>query len=302
MSERLQVTIRLATLADTPAMLDLTSKIWDGDDYVPQVWQEWLDDPLGLLVAAEESQGRMVGLGKLSQLTLDDWWLQGLRTHPDFEGRGVAAQVHDFLVDYWEKHGQGALRLATNSIRYPVHHLCERTGFRRVGEYSYYEAPTLRETSMDFETVYENQVQTALDYLLVSPLFDQVNRLIDMGWEWQTPSFGVLQKVARQGHLHWWQGRRGLIGYYLDEDEPRGKITPSLVLAACQIVDLGDFLTAFRRLATRDGYSQAAWVALLCPEVTSALERAGYARLWDGSVYVFEKQHAGNKLPGALTL
>jgi len=306
MSERLQVTIRTATPDDTPAMLALTSQIWDGDDYVPQVWQEWLGDPLGLLVTARGSQGRVVGLGKLSQLTPDDWWLQGLRTHPDFEGRGVAAQVHDHLVGYWEKHGRGALRLATNAVRYPVHHLCERTGFQRVGEYSYFEASVLQEQVSDLRLIVDDDAQSGLEHLRSSPLLGLMNGLIDLGWEWQAPSLGVLQEVARQGRLLKWQEQRGLMAYYLDEGEHRGKITPVLALAACQLSDLSSLLEAFRRFAAWTGYAQAGWVAPLRPELIASLEEASFRRTWDGSVYVFEKQHSGSSAsgepPGGLSL
>lgn len=291
MSERLQVTIRKAVPSDTPAVLELVSRIWDGQDYVAQVWEEWLGDPSGLLVAAD-LKGRVVGLGKLSQLTPDDWFLQGLRTHPEFEGRGVAAQIHDYLVSHWIQHGHGALRLATNALRYPVHHLCERTGFRRLGEYSWYEAPALPEDSDNFEPVAEKQAQAVLEYLHASPLFDLLDRLVDMGWEWQQPTLALLQDIARQGRLYWWQGGRGLIGYYLDEDEQRVTVTPALTLAACQLADLAELLIAFRRLAAQRHYDQAGWVAQLRPELSAALEAAGYARLWDGSVYLFEKQHS----------
>jgi GNAT superfamily N-acetyltransferase len=290
MSERVQVTIRRAVPSDTPAVLELVSRIWDGQDYVAQVWEEWLGDPSGLLVAAD-LQGRVVGLGKLSQLTPDDWFLQGLRTHPEFEGRGVAAQIHDYLVKHWIQHGHGALRLATNALRYPVHHLCERTGFRRLGEYSWYEAPALEEVYDEFEPVAEKQAQAVLEYLHASPLFDLLDRLVDMGWEWQLPTLALLQDIARQGRLYWWQGGRGLIGYYLDEDEQRATVTPALALAACQLADLAELLIAFRRLAAQRHYDQAGWVAQLRPELSAALEAAGYVRLWDGSVYLFEKQH-----------
>jgi len=68
-------------------VLELTRTIWEGDDYVPHVWGEWLADPQGLLAVAEH-QGRVLGLGKLTRLSEDDWWLEGLRTHPNTKGGG----------------------------------------------------------------------------------------------------------------------------------------------------------------------------------------------------------------------
>jgi len=46
---------------DTPAMLEITRTIWDGQDYVPYEWDRWLHDASGCLAVAELS-GRVVGL------------------------------------------------------------------------------------------------------------------------------------------------------------------------------------------------------------------------------------------------
>jgi len=52
-SNRIQVHCRPAQERDTPAVLELCSHIWDGDDYVPEMWQGWLADPYGRLLVAE---------------------------------------------------------------------------------------------------------------------------------------------------------------------------------------------------------------------------------------------------------
>src|SRR5512133_3688147 len=73
MTERLFVTCRTARASDTDDVMELTSTIWDGGDYVPQVWAEWLLDQHGRLVVAEY-EGKVVGLGKLTRLSDQDWW------------------------------------------------------------------------------------------------------------------------------------------------------------------------------------------------------------------------------------
>jgi hypothetical protein len=99
--ERLKVTCRPAQVDDTPDVLELTHTIWEGEDYNPQVWQDWLADTQGLLAVAEHD-GRVLGLGKLTCLAAGQWWLEGLRTHPEFERRDpllsiqtLACQIED---------------------------------------------------------------------------------------------------------------------------------------------------------------------------------------------------------------
>jgi ribosomal protein S18 acetylase RimI-like enzyme len=90
---------------DTPEVMELTRTIWDGEDYVPHVWWEWFLDPRGLLAVAEYG-GMVVGLGKLTQLSERDWWMEGLRVHPDFERRGIASHLNDsigLLAEKWSR-------------------------------------------------------------------------------------------------------------------------------------------------------------------------------------------------------
>ena len=47
------VVCRPALAKDTEEVMELCSHIWDGGDYIPQVWDEWLADPDGLLGVAE---------------------------------------------------------------------------------------------------------------------------------------------------------------------------------------------------------------------------------------------------------
>ena len=78
-------------------MIQITRQIWEGDDYVPKVWSEWLFDPEGLLAIAE-FKGKVVGFGKLTKLSQHDWWLEGLRVHPQFEGNRIASRLHQYLL------------------------------------------------------------------------------------------------------------------------------------------------------------------------------------------------------------
>ncbi len=95
--EKLDVVVcRPALPLDTEDVLRFTSRIWDGDDYVPGVWQEWLSDANGLCAVAEY-QGHAIGLVKLSCLAPGQWWIMGLRVDPDHQKLGVASRLHHYV-------------------------------------------------------------------------------------------------------------------------------------------------------------------------------------------------------------
>jgi len=289
METRINVIIRRARQEDTPDMLELTSHIWDGGDYVPLVWADWLADPLGCLLVAE-FEGRVVGLAKLSQSTDEDWWLHGLRVHPEFEGQGIASRLHEACLGRWRELGRGAIRLATNAQRFQVHHLCERTGFLKTGEYSYFLAGALNNAISRFTPVLPEQIEQALAFSQNSPSLSLTLGYLDLGWEWLPPRLAIFEKTVQRSQAFWWRDGQGLLLFRDDEDEENeNRPIPVIEWIACQPDDMSDLLLDFRRLAGGRGYMDAGWTAPLQPGLLSVLASAGFERKWDGAVYLFEK-------------
>jgi GNAT superfamily N-acetyltransferase len=287
--ERLPVVCRRARLDDTTDVLKLTSQIWEGDDYVPQVWQNWLDDPDGALLVAEHA-GRVIGLAKLSRLTAQDWWLQGLRVDPEFEGRGVASQLHRSMLAEWESIGAGYLRLATASFRKPVQHLCEQSGFAKVDEFTPFKAESLSSSEEPgFSPVGIGELDQALGFALASETLGISRGHIDLGWEWLPLRQINLVEMISEGRCWWWRGRQGMLATF--EDVEGGREPARMMhFAACRLAALAAMLADFRRLAAAQGYFQVGWIASLNPKLVEGLLAAGFHRDWDASMYVYEKK------------
>jgi len=285
---RLEVLIRSARPEDTPQVLEMVSHIWEGEDYVGEVWDEWLQDANGCLLAAEY-ENRVVGIAKLSRSTPRDWWMQGLRVHPDFEGRGIASQLHEAVLDFWSANCQGAVRLATSAKRLPVHHLCERTGFLKVGEYTYYQAGSLNDAPPEFEPVKPDQAYEAFTFILESPILSLTLRYIDLGWEWLPPRLEVLQDIIQSPEAYWYKNRLGLLAFREDIDEDENGTIPTIMMIACPEAELKNLLLDYRRMAGRSGYQNAGYTAPVNPELQTILASAGFERAWESSVYLFEK-------------
>ena len=287
---------RPALPMDTAAVLELSSHIWEGEDYVPRVWQEWLDDPQGLLAVAEYA-GRIAAVGKLTRQLANSWWLEGLRVHPDFQGKGFATHVFSYLHDFWQENGSGVIRLSTVSSNLPVHRICARLGFTHILEFSPYRAPALPGYDpTTFELLSAEQVDLALtiaqsvDRQPASQSLAFSRNLIDLGWVWVELHSSFIEKAARQGRLWAWRGRQGVLSAWPEVDD--GPIAPYLMLAACPIELLPELLLDYRRLAAQQGYELAGWNAPLHPDLLPILSKTGFTRYWDdGSLYIFEKLH-----------
>jgi hypothetical protein len=124
-------TMRRMTAADKPEMMAISARIWEGGDYLPLVFDEWLADTGGEFIAVL-LDGRVVGCGKLTFLTSTDAWLEGLRKDPGVPERGMGfALARHFLQLLSPRRDLTSLRFSTfhqNAASIATH---ERLGFER---------------------------------------------------------------------------------------------------------------------------------------------------------------------------
>lgn len=124
-------TLRPMTPADKPAMLAIASRTWEGGDYLPFVFDDWIADNDGEFVAAL-LEGRVVGSGKLTFLTPHDAWLEGLRKDPDVTEGGLAETVNRyFLRRLAGRVGLRSVRFSTSAFNERSIAVSERLGFLR---------------------------------------------------------------------------------------------------------------------------------------------------------------------------
>jgi hypothetical protein len=124
-------TFRRMTPADKPALVAIAARIWDGTDYLPAVFDEWVADAAGEFTAVI-LDGRIVGCGKLTFLTPVDAWFEGLRKDPDLAEKGVTAAVTSyFLSRLAGRRDLASIRFSTYVRNLASITANERMGFRR---------------------------------------------------------------------------------------------------------------------------------------------------------------------------
>lgn len=285
------VVCRPALPKDGADVIELTRTIWDGHDYIPTVWEEWLEDMDGLLAVAEYG-GKTIGLGKLTKLAENQWWLEGLRVHPGYQGRRIGSYIMEYLYKHWESNAGGIVRLATASYRLSVQHLCDRYGFKKIGEFSEFNAATISNGAsaeqIGFLPVKTGQESQAAEFACKSQSLNIGSGLIDLGYRWLTPVPSLISDAIKQGNAWWWHKNQGLlltIGWWEDNQQPIHRIS----LIACQLKDLPRMLNDTRCLAGALGYDQIGWVASLHSELQPTLHACGFNRDWEDAVFVYEK-------------
>ena len=78
---------------DYDDILDICKDIWGGTDYLPEIFHKWVDDKGLFLGAVDTDANKVIGTDKYSVLYDGSGWLEGLRTHKDYRGRGIGKEL-----------------------------------------------------------------------------------------------------------------------------------------------------------------------------------------------------------------
>lgn len=131
----LPIAVRRARADDREAVVGFASRTFDGWDYIPEVWDAWVDATDGvLLVATTQDDDRPVAVTRMTVLSATEGWLEGMRVDPAVRGRAVATNLAVAQLAWAHAHGVEVLRYLTGhgnagSLRLGAHH-----DFRVVGE------------------------------------------------------------------------------------------------------------------------------------------------------------------------
>ncbi len=133
---RPSASIREIRAEDRRDIEEISRLIWDGEDYLPFIFEEWLED--GNFYGIE-IEGKIVATGKITVLPGKVGWMEGLRVHPEYQGMGWGRAMHRFLTEKgMEMHAHGmidALEYATCFKNEKSIALGLSTGFQIVRRY-----------------------------------------------------------------------------------------------------------------------------------------------------------------------
>lgn len=135
------VIVREAKPSDKKPLMDFVTKTWGGHDYVPSVWDEWLRDKGGKIFVVEVD-GKQVGMNRVRLLRDGTGWLEGVRIHPDFRGKGLASLLGKKSMEYASRHGVSTFRLTSSSTNRAAHRQVAKMGFSEVARFDVFRART----------------------------------------------------------------------------------------------------------------------------------------------------------------
>jgi GNAT superfamily N-acetyltransferase len=180
-AEPMRLVVRKARAEDREAILAMSRGIWGGSDYLPLVWDRWLADENGLLLTAT-LDGTPVGMSKITILSPGEVWLEGLRLHPDLQGRGLTRQLNRVAFREVAKLRPRSVRYSTGAGNVISRHLGERRGFWQVARARWMWGEARRNGPIRGRVAELHELDELFELVRKSDCYRSMSGLFAIGW------------------------------------------------------------------------------------------------------------------------
>ena len=189
--------VRPITMSDKPAVLRVSSRIWQGGDYVPLFFDRWAKE--GGFWGAE-LRGRLVGYGKATELAPGELWLEGLRVDPNCRKQGVGKELSRQVVLRTLDRRPVSLRLATADVNHESLHIIETVmGFKPYAQYRFFLGEPMK--PQPGPALVAPTIAEALDFIRRSTEMAASHGLLPYTWLFRGLDRRYVAELTRCGYV-----------------------------------------------------------------------------------------------------
>jgi GNAT superfamily N-acetyltransferase len=140
--DALPIGVRRARPEDRDAVLGFASTTWDGWDYIPDAWPQWIAADDGVLLVAVPGRDGLrsrdgellpadvpIAVTRVALLAAHEAWLEGIRVDPRVRGRSVATTLQVAELRWAAAQGATVIRYVTGERNEGSMRLGARHGF-----------------------------------------------------------------------------------------------------------------------------------------------------------------------------
>lgn len=206
------ITVRPARPDDRAPLAAIAATVWEGNDYLTRVFDEWLATPDSAFFVAEApapvAGSAVVGCVRGALVAPGEGWVEGLRVHPDARGRGYAHGLLEAATNWCMSHGARATRFVTEQRTAPVVQIAATLGYRLAIRY----VPTSAPAALDggaghplpaLEPVAPRSVRSHWARLSLSGLAGAADSFLTRGWHVWEINVQLLEEQARADSLYY---------------------------------------------------------------------------------------------------
>jgi hypothetical protein len=192
--------VRKARLSDRAAILEMSSRIWGGTDYLPLVWDRWLADKNGTLLTVTLG-GKPVGVSKVTLLGPREVWLEGLRLDPTLHGQGLSRQINRGTFRAAMKFRPRSIRYATGTGNAASRRLAEKRGFWLVARGRWMFGPAEKGGALSGRAARPNELQAVWQFVRSSECLRSMSGLCGVGWRFPELTVRRMRSAIAAGRV-----------------------------------------------------------------------------------------------------
>ncbi len=212
----------------------MCSHIWDGNDYVPEVFDEWVKEE-GFYKAI--SKEKIIGVCKYSRRPGGILWLEGLRIHPDYQGKGYGSDVADLFHRIVINKEHTALRFMTDVTNKKSIHLAEKRDFTTLIELYHLEFQG-RGRPVD-GVRRETDPEAVRDMVFSSPEYHGYEMLYISNWEAKEFTEELLEEEVKAGNCYCYVMEGELQGVlFINHHQAYGRVSIPFMAGTQDAVDI----------------------------------------------------------------
>ena len=192
--------VRRARPSDRDAIFEMSKHIWGGNDYMPLVWDNWLNEKTGALLTATVD-GRPVGTTKVTLLSPGEVWLEGLRLHPDYHGLGLSKLIHKATF-------REAARLNPRSVRYATwigneasRRIAEKNDFWQIARAGWMWGKTARRSPVRSRVATVKDLDSVVRFIHGSDCYEAMGGVAGSGWTFHQLSRRRIRQLITHGRV-----------------------------------------------------------------------------------------------------
>ncbi len=198
--------VRPVRPSDIDDIREIALQTWDGQDYIPSVIDYWLHDP-DCITLGIESDGRLVAFCNLH--LIEDGctgWIEGLRTHPQWRGHGLANTLVERTIDIAWQRGVKRVRYTTDLENTASRAIAHRVGMRErvVMGVAYFTTPT-SDADTQKRSSKINESSPAEVFTLLNSVSDNIQLLSGvLVYDWKVVDPTETGLVYAHRHTRFW--------------------------------------------------------------------------------------------------
>lgn len=290
-----EFTVRQARLADHESVAAFTETTWEGGDYVPDVFPQWVEGDgqtqrtFVVDVAGRDGPDAIAGVVSIVLVSETEAWGQGLRVNPTYRGQGISTTVSHAGFDWAAERGATVIRNMVFSWNAAGLGQSRHVGYRPATEFRYVhpepgaEIPARSLTDTDLGVAHDPDL--AWRYWADAPARDHLRGLgltTRESWALAEVTRADLHRIADAATVFAVTSPDGVRGMaYRTRTFERGDEDPTrwAEYGVAAWADLSAARTLLSAIATDAADLGVAQARVLVPETTRVVSDAAYLRV-----------------------